>query len=810
MQPIGTPKSVFRLHAIVRRLPHVLLMLIAQWAICASLGAAAEIFVAPTGNDQNPGSRQSPVATLPRARDLARQAKKADEPLTIVLRGGTYYLDETLVLGPEDSGTAAGPVIYQPAQGENVVLSGGRRLRVKWTDYGKLGIKMASLPEVKQGKLDFDQLFVDGRRQHMARYPNFNPSARNYGGTAADAISPERVKKWTHPEGGFLHALHAAEWGDFHYRITGADAQGNVRLEGGWQNNRPMGMHRDLRFVENIFEELDAPGEWYLDHAAGTLYLIPPAGVDLDKSRIEVAGLKSLIEFRGSRDKPVRYVTFRGLTMTHTARTFMEPYEPLLRSDWRIYRGGAVFFQGSEDCGLDDCFLDAVGGNAVFVSNYNRRVKIAGCKITEAGASAICFVGDPKAVRFSADDYNRRVPLDSIDTRPGPKTDDYPADCRVEDCLLHGFGVFEKQTAGVEISMSDSITVSHASIYDCPRAGINIGDGCWGGHVIEYCDVFNTVKETGDHGSFNSWGRDRHWGMGSAAWAKFPDMALWDCRKTIVLHDNRWRCDHGWDIDLDDGSSNFRIYNNLCLNGGLKFREGFQRTGENNILVNNSFHPHVWYPESGDVFRHNIVMASYRPIGMPAVWGRLVDENLLPDERSLAQSRAGERDLHSAAGDPGFIDPASGDFRVRDDSPALKLGFKNFPMDRFGVTSPKLRAEAKTPVFSPVGTGRSAAAEEKPVLWLGAKVKSVSNLGEVSAAGLPSQAGVILLEVPAGSRAAQAGLREVEVIVGCNGKPVKTFSDLKRIADAARGKPLKLEIYRGQKPVIVVVKPVGR
>ena len=59
--------------------------------------------------------------------------------------------------------------------------------------------------------------------------------------------------------------------------------------------------------------------------------------------------------------------------------------------------------------------------------------------------------------------------------------------------------------------MAASITVSHCSIYDMPRAGINIGDGCWGGHVIEFCDVFDTVKETGDHGSFNSWGRDRYW-----------------------------------------------------------------------------------------------------------------------------------------------------------------------------------------------------------------------------------------------------------------------------------------------------------
>jgi hypothetical protein len=61
--------------------------------------------------------------------------------------------------------------------------------------------------------------------------------------------------------------------------------------------------------------------------------------------------------------------------------------------------------------------------------------------------------------------------------------------------------------------MAQDITVRHCSIYDVPRAGINIGDGCWGGHVIEFCDIFDTVKETGDHGSFNSWGRDRYWGL---------------------------------------------------------------------------------------------------------------------------------------------------------------------------------------------------------------------------------------------------------------------------------------------------------
>ena len=96
---------------------------------------------------------------------------------------------------------------------------------------------------------------------------------------------------------------------------------------------------------------------------------------------------------------------------------------------------------------------------------------------------------------------------------------------------------------------------------------------------------------------------------------------LLDVVKPNVLRNNRWRCDHGWDIDLDDGSSNYHITNNLCLHGGLKLREGFHRTVENNIIVGNSFHPHVWYADSGDVFAHNIVGTAYRPIRMPKVWG---------------------------------------------------------------------------------------------------------------------------------------------------------------------------------------------
>ena len=105
-----------------------------------------------------------------------------------------------------------------------------------------------------------------------------------------------------------------------------------VTYEGGWQNNRPMGMH-DIRFVENIFEELDAPGEWFLDAKNSLLYFYPPPGVDLPTAVIEAVRLRHLVEFRGTEQAPVRFVSLKGLTFRHAARTFMENKEPLVRSD---------------------------------------------------------------------------------------------------------------------------------------------------------------------------------------------------------------------------------------------------------------------------------------------------------------------------------------------------------------------------------------------------------------------------------------------------------------------------------------------
>ncbi|SEI59106.1 Right handed beta helix region [Dyadobacter sp. SG02] len=747
------------------------LITIVLCAVCMAFTnslTAADIYISPKGNDRNPGSREKPLATLEAARNKVRGMRGA---VTVLLRGGTYYLSKPVIFGPEDSRGEGQVLTYKPYPGEKVTVSGAAIIPVKWLEY-KGNVKKAAI----NGEYIFDQLFVGGKKLHMARYPNFDPNASHFGGYSADVLSAAKIKSWKKPDGAFIHAMHKHEWGDYHYRVTGKTSDTTLALEGGYQNNRQMGMHDKYRFIENLPEELDAPDEWYYDAGSRTLYVYAPG----DAREVLTPQIRHLFEFRGSAQKPVRNIHIEGFELAHTLRTFMETKEPLLRSDWAIYRGGAVLLEGTEHCAIRKCHFNAVGGNGVFFSNYNRGGEVSGCHFEETGASAVCFVGDPGAVRSPSFEYNQSVAYDQMDKVPGPKTDDYPAQCRVYDNLMHGLGRVEKQIAGVEISMSMDITVSHNTIYNIPRAGVNVSEGTWGGHVIEFNDVFDTVLETGDHGSLNSWGRDRFWHpvrerMDSLA-AAHPELILLDAGKTVVIRNNRFRCDHGWDIDLDDGSSNYHIYNNLCLNGGLKLREGFQRIVENNIMVNNSFHPHVWFAKSGDVFRKNIVTKPYAPIRVNE-WGREVDYNLFPDQQSLEKARQNGTDAHSLAGDPMFENAAKGDYRVKPGSPALEMGFVNFPMDQFGVVSPELKSKAAPiplPVIKKAADGKAVA----EMAWLGGKLRNVNGLGDRSAYGLPDEKGVVVEAAPENSILAHAGMKPGDVIRVLNQREIGNIAEL--------------------------------
>lgn len=758
-----------------------------------TLSAQHVFFVSTSGRNTNPGTEEQPFATLEKA---LQEARSETGEVTIYMRGGIYRIEAPIVLESAD-GNRSKHLFIKAYREEKPVISGGRKLDLHWKPYKK-GIMVAEVA----GKPVMDMLVVNGEIRHMARFPNFDEKAVRFNGTSAEATSPERVKRWKHPETGFLHAMHAHDWGDFHYRITGVDRKGELLLEGGWQNNRPMGLHPDNRMVENIFEELDAPGEWFYDEKKGMLYYYPVEGECVQNAVFESPQVKHLLEFKGTEEQPVQNIEVQGLGFTQTTRTFMEKYEPLLRSDWTVYRGAALLFEGTEDCTLHGCDLYNLGGNAVFFSRYNRRAEVSGCHFVDIGASAVCLVGDTGAVRSPKFNYNEPARYEEVDCQKGAIGENYPAFCRVEDNLIHHIGLFEKQVTGVELSMCRSVTVAHNSIYNTPRSGINVSEGTWGGHIIEFNDVFDTVKETGDHGSFNSWGRDRFWSPDYQEMERYiaahPEMILSDMEEMNIIRYNRFRCDRGWDIDLDDGSSNYHIYNNLCLHGGIKLREGFYRVVENNVMVNNSFHPHVWFKQSGDVFTRNIVMSAYQPIQIRH-WGQMTDYNIFTDSLAYKAARQAGTDVHSVVMKVNFVAPEKGNYALAEGDEALAAGlFHNFPMDRFGVTSRRLKEIAETPVMPVPVLGREEE-EHGTKEWKGAVIKSLSTLGERSATGMDEERGVYVVSVGGMSDEWKTLLHDNDVILNVNGKETRTRDDFfEAVAALKDQQTIRVLVFRAQ------------
>ena len=813
-----------------------------------------EVFPPNTTGTTETTAANAAVHSLVDAQSQARRMLAEDQtrPVDVIVHAGTYYLADTLRFGPEDSGTR---YMASPGDERHVAISGGVRITTNWTPYIE-----SNRPGIFYTKIDpaayvsdpeaftVDQLYVGGERMRMARYPNFDPaSTEAFGGCSSDAFCHERTSTWNDPTGGYIHAMHIAEWGDYHYVITEKNIDGNVTYEGGFQNNRQMGMHPTQRFVENIFEELDSPCEWFYDRKTHILYFMAPEhmltndGTLSNEIPVETTRLDRLIELIGTPESRVHDIQISGFTFCHAARTFMQTKEPLLRSDWCFARTAAVFFEGTESCVINDCNFDQVGGNAICMSGYNRLCSVNGCHIRQPGASGVAFIGRPESVRNPLFEYHQRQKYDDISLTAGPCGIDYPQECEVNDCLIEGVGEFEKQSAGVQISMSRRISIEACTIHRTPRAGINISEGTFSGHNITHCDIFDTVRETGDHGSFNSWGRDRYWGltdipnpdrtlpqlscldtMLSMPSAKEPRKVWEDIEWTArmepthptVIANNRWRCDRGWDVDLDDGSSNYVICNNLFLNGGLKLREGFFRRVYNNIAVNNTLHPHVWYRNSGDIVERNIWMAAYRPALMPQdeKWGENVDGNFFTSDADRNRFAANDCDRNSLVFTPKFVDPESGDFRLDESAPenatVLAAGFRNFPMNQFGVRSERLRIITQQPIFPTVDeqylaaqTATSANASEIPTqIWRGLVLRNLTG-EEFSAHGVgrDSDGVVVIQSVP------RAPIIENDLIQSIDNTPIHTINDLAEISDPssntlAEGAPHEIGVVRDQKP----------
>lgn len=714
------------------------------------LGEATTFYVSSSGSDKSPGTKKLPFATLHRAQEAVRQSRGGTSPVRVLVREGTYYLKSTVTFEREDSGSKEAPIIYAAYPGEHVTISGGRKLDCTWRPH-KNGIMMASVPS----GMEFTQLFINGKRQIRARYPNYDPSspgksgyvnaagplpagAVNLNGNPDDDMTfstqaPRGIRfdpatftkqKWANPQEAEIHIFQAAYWGNLQWKIKGIDfstssiwfGDGGQQIGAKWSRNPAVLNERSRFFVENVFEELDAPGEWFLDKQKSALFYYPELGADLRSALVEVPVLEQAIHFAGTQHDPVEYVSLHGFRIAHTATTYLKAYDVPSLSDWAVHRGGSAFAEGTRNCSIEACWFDAVGGNAVFVNNCNREFSVVGCKFTETGDSAICFVGDLEKTNGT-----QRA---------------FPYECQATNNLIHDCGFYGKQIAGVYVSRAKRITVSHNLIYNMPRAAICIGDGTWGGHVIEYNQTHDTVRETSDHGPFNAWGRDRGWALAQSHGTYTADRSLdvWealvDAMEPVIVRNNFFNEKSGWGLDLDDGATNYEIYNNISVGGvSMKLREGAYRKVYNNIWYLSKGAPcfHVGNNYNHDQYFCNITVMDpgsaewpdgwpwwpqmfYSIIAPPAVgpWLEKIDNNcfycaggefqavvdqLRPEDGKRNAKRYNLEewqklgfDQHSVFADPLFVDPKNHNFRVRPESPALKVGFKNFDMGRWGLT----------------------------------------------------------------------------------------------------------------------------
>lgn len=246
----------------------------------------------------------------------------------------------------------------------------------------------------------------------------------------------------------------------------------------------------------------------------------PEEGTDLNNATVEGAVTEEIIHVEGEKDgEQVTDLTFDGLTLENTKRTmFTGKYVPLMRSDWCVVRSGALFIQDAENVTFENGTIRNIGGNGVFLSGHSKNVQIDNNEILNIGSSGVTAAGFPESCRepsfwenppaFEVEPhYIHKTTIE--DTTPGPAAEQYPREAVISNNHIQNVGIWEKQSSQVALSVAYKMQIVHNTIHEGPRAGINVGDGTFGGHEIAYNDVFDVQRETDDHGMFNSWGRDR-------------------------------------------------------------------------------------------------------------------------------------------------------------------------------------------------------------------------------------------------------------------------------------------------------------
>jgi hypothetical protein len=244
-------------------------------------------------------------------------------------------------------------------------------------------------------------------------------------------------------------------------------------------------------YVENVLEELDAPGEWFYDASTSILHVYWNAtgspGPATAAGLLSVPQLRELVNITGSQAAPVINVTFSGVGFRDTAYTYFRPHGLPSGGDWALPRTGVLFFEGTVGALVQDCTFERVDGTAIFLSGYTRGAVIRRNEFSWLGTNAIALWG-----------FGSGSPV----PRMGPDltTGDQPRATIIEGNIARELGIWQKQSSFVFQAEAGLSIIRHNIVYNGPRAGMNFNEDSIGGSIIEANLVFNQCRESGDHG----------------------------------------------------------------------------------------------------------------------------------------------------------------------------------------------------------------------------------------------------------------------------------------------------------------------
>lgn len=648
-----------------------------------------KIYVAVTGNDLNPGTRDQPLAGLngavARIRTL-RTTQQLTGPVEVIIGNGEYFMAEPVFFGADDSGSEQSPVLFKPEEGAHPVFIGGRD--IKGFEKVSETLWRTKIPGVPQFGWYFEQLYVNGKRARRAASPNHGfyflrdvaetVIDKGTGRTADLAVQKFKlfpdgvrdVEKFSESDFDDAVMILYHKWDNTRKRVASfsKDSAAVYTVGGGMKPwNTP---DKKTRYtLENYRAALDTCGEWYLDRT-GYLYYMPCQGESPENLKVTapVTGKFIVIQGNGENSGKVGHIRFEGLSFKVAGykmpATGNEPAQAAHPVEAAVMADFAHHIQ------LVNCEIAHTGTNGVWFRNDCSDCRIEKCYFHDLGAGGV-KIGN-YTLPVSAETLTRNIVVDNNIIRSGG----FVFPCAVGVTLFHA---------------SDN-QVTHNEIADFRYSGVSVG-WIWG-----YADSPSKRNKI----EFN---QIHHLG-----WGELCDMGGVYClgksegttvSNNVVHH--VYSFDYGgWGLYTDEGSTGIIMENNLvynCKSSGFHQHYGEENIIRNNIFANNlkaqlqatRIEDHLSF-----TFSNNIIWFTSGDL-LSSNWGKVrlaSDNNCYWDTRSkdirfgklsFGEWKKSLRDVHSISADPGFLNPSAFDFRIRNKGVLRKIGFKEFDYSKAGV-----------------------------------------------------------------------------------------------------------------------------